>query len=202
MAMSKMHEILKSKNGKYMTRHLRMYFKRIYIIIIDTVDFLVFCSRTCNIFTNFTGFTKKHNFWNNWAMKTTQAILKSQDLLLPTYNKHNIIYIEIVQYWRWQFVWNKSEKIQKVSFGPIFLHWRKKTGGKYLTTQYNNISGTRYTYSRRKTWKYNIWWLPGQFYTHIMYCRSQSELRYPRDLKNMNIWCDFTWLLLEFSILI
>ena len=67
-----------------------------------------------------------HNFWNNWAMKTTQAILKSQDLLLPKYSKYNIIYIEIVLYWRWQFVWKKCEKIQWVSFGPIFLHWRKK----------------------------------------------------------------------------
>ena len=31
-------------------------------------------------------------------MKTTQAILKSQDLLLSKYNKHNIIYIEIIPY--------------------------------------------------------------------------------------------------------
>ena len=33
-------------------------------------------------------------------MKTTQAIMKNHDLLLPKYNKHNITYIEIVQYWR------------------------------------------------------------------------------------------------------
>ena len=42
-------------------------------------------------------------------MKTTQAILKSQDLLLSKYNKHNIIYIEIIPYWRWQFVWKKRK---------------------------------------------------------------------------------------------
>ena len=85
-----------------------------------------------------------------------------------------IIYIEIVLYWRWQFVWKKRKNTIS-QFWAYISTLKKKTDGKYLTTQYNNINGTRYTYSRRKTWKYKIWWLPGQFYTH-MYCRSRSEL--------------------------
>ena len=77
---------------------------------------------------------------------------------------------------------DKKLKNTKSLFWPYISTLKKKTDGKYLTTQYNNINDSRYTYSRRKTWKYNIWWSPGQFYTHIMYCRSQSELRYIQEI--------------------
>ena len=76
----------------------------------------------------------------------------------------------------------KSEKNTKSQFWAYISTLKKKTGGKYLTTQYNNISDTRYMYSRRKIWKYKIWWLPGQFYTHIMFCCSQSGLRYIQEM--------------------
>ena len=95
----------------------------------------------------------------------------------------------------------KNRKIQKVSFGPIFLHWR----GKQVKLSHHSIQQYQWhqvTYSCKTTWKYNIWWLPGQFYTHNVLPFSEWTTLYPGDLKNMNIWCDFTWLLLEFSILI
>ena len=53
-------------------------------------------------------------------MKTIQAILKSRDLLPPKYNKYNII-LKLFSIGG-DNLCEKSEKIQKVSFGPIFLH--------------------------------------------------------------------------------
>ena len=80
-------------------------------------------------------------------MKTTQAILKSQDLLLPKYNKHILKLFGIGG----DNLCDKKRKNTESQFWSYISTLKKKTGGKYLTTQYNNINGTRYTYSRTKT---------------------------------------------------
>ena len=82
-------------------------------------------------------------------MKTTQAILKSQDLLPPKYNKHNII-LKLFSIGG-DNLCDKKRKNTKSQFLSYISTLKRKTGGKYLTTQYNNINVTRYTYSRRKT---------------------------------------------------
>ena len=138
----------------------------------------MFCSRTRNIFTNFTGFTKKiitSEIIELW--KQPRPFWKAKTFYFPNITS-TISYVLKLFSIGGDNLCEKSEKIKKSQFWTYISTLKKKTGGKYLNTQYNNISGTRYTYSRRKTWKYNIWWLPVQFYTHIMYRRSQSELRY------------------------
>ena len=81
-------------------------------------------------------------------MKTTQAILKSQDLLPIT---STISYILKLFSIGGNNLCEKKQKNTKSKFCSYISTLKKKPGGKYLTTQYNNINVTRYTYSHRKT---------------------------------------------------